>query len=444
MATPTWPATEGDSYYDNAISLKRGWLNIDEGVQNGNELVDEDYGKFLNMIGECCEDDFVEEDDIDPHYKIFLENLREYGHSYSVEVYFNDQTSVCMKYEGDDGSSLEPQPHTLRNLDKVSRSGRKKLPTSRNDHLSSNPSKNLENCSREIEKDLEVNKRPEFVGGRQILTSHKRKRPLNPSKDLDKSSREIKKDLELNKQLGFVGRGKMMNRRKINRPLHPSKNLGNCSRKIEKDMEQIKHPAHIDESYRAFLHCLRQDGNNMTVVTEKGRRWNYEENDENSSDSDVIANDSAPHCSVDNSTPFVTSKVYDSSMNKQDNFATQLIKTEKSKFREKLMDILRKPYDEEEYGKLLHDASIRKPKLGNRELRGRFAKSYELDSLAESYLQQHKDLKKKIDRFQSDRRIVLNLLRGFFFWLENLAHEGAFKPWSDKACLEVISEVLDK
>lgn len=88
-------------------------------------------------------------------------------------------------------------------------------------------------------------------------------------------------------------------------------------------------------------------------------------------------------------------------MKKQDNFATQLIKTEKSKFREKLMDILRKPYDEEEYGKLLHDASIRKPKLGNRELRGRFAKSYELDSLAESYLQQHKG----------------NLIQHFFFLL---------------------------
>lgn len=41
-----------------------------------------------------------------------------------------------------------------------------------------------------------------------------------------------------------------------------------------------------------------------------------------------------------------------------------------------------------------------------------------------------------------DRPKVLNLLRGFFYWLTNVAHEGAFRPWLDSACLEVMPEVL--
>ncbi|XP_031272299.1 uncharacterized protein LOC116130729 [Pistacia vera] len=50
-------------------------------------------------------------------------------------------------------------------------------------------------------------------------------------------------------------------------------------------------------------------------------------------------------------------------------------------------------------------------------------------------------LAKKVNQAGRDRRKILNLLRGFFYWLKNLCKEGAFLPWMDSQCLSTLPPV---
>lgn len=104
------------------------------------------------------------------------------------------------------------------------------------------------------------------------------------------------------------------------------------------------------------------------------------------------------------------------------------------------MEILQKPYDRQEYEKLWQDASQQRPLQGVRILRFQ-NKSYPLDSNGKSYLQLHGDLASAINEAQCDNCRILNLLRGFFYWLQNVAREGSFKPWLDSSCLSTLPPV---
>ncbi|KAG4392770.1 hypothetical protein GLYMA_04G206551v4 [Glycine max] len=86
-------------------------------------------------------------------------------------------------------------------------------------------------------------------------------------------------------------------------------------------------------------------------------------------------------------------------------------------FREKLMEELKAPYCEEEYKRLLHDITVRKPVQHHRDLRGGI-KIYEKPDLGKSFLGYHVDLAKKIETARDDHPGVLNLMRGFFYWLK--------------------------
>ncbi|KAK7350776.1 hypothetical protein VNO77_09718 [Canavalia gladiata] len=111
----------------------------------------------------------------------------------------------------------------------------------------------------------------------------------------------------------------------------------------------------------------------------------------------------------------------------------------KELFKEKLMEELKVPYCEDEHKKLLQDISVRKPVQHHKDLRGRI-KIYDEDYPGFSFLDHHVDLAEKIDSVHDDHPRVLNLLRGFFYWLKNLSHEGAFMPWRDPSCLDVLPQ----
>ncbi|CAA3014061.1 Hypothetical predicted protein [Olea europaea subsp. europaea] len=108
-----------------------------------------------------------------------------------------------------------------------------------------------------------------------------------------------------------------------------------------------------------------------------------------------------------------------------------------SDFREELVCILQKQYDREEYKKLRKDVEVRKAALRHRELRNGRENAYSTDKAGKSYLDRYPDLKEALIRCQDDKPRCLNLLRGFFFWLQCLTREGAFKPWKDQECLAV-------
>ncbi|KAE9608644.1 hypothetical protein Lalb_Chr08g0237871 [Lupinus albus] len=109
----------------------------------------------------------------------------------------------------------------------------------------------------------------------------------------------------------------------------------------------------------------------------------------------------------------------------------------RTKYREKLIEELKKPYCQEEYERLFKDITVRKLAQGQRVLR-RHTKSYNEDHVSKSYLDCHIDLKRKINRASDDYPKVLNLMRGFFYWLVNISHEGVFRPWRVQPYLDML------
>ncbi|CAL0305249.1 unnamed protein product [Lupinus luteus] len=107
----------------------------------------------------------------------------------------------------------------------------------------------------------------------------------------------------------------------------------------------------------------------------------------------------------------------------------------RTNYRGKLMEELKKPYCQEEYEKLLKEITVRKPAQGQKVLRRR-TKIYKEGFVAKSYLDCHIDLKRKIYTASDDQHKVLNLMRGFFFWLVNVSHEGKFRPWRVQSYLD--------
>ncbi|XP_030933768.1 uncharacterized protein LOC115959492 isoform X1 [Quercus lobata] len=212
--------------------------------------------------------------------------------------------------------------------------------------------------------------------------------------------------------------------------LHPAKH--DCNHRVESDM--------IDECYKIFLNCLESNGGNLVFKPEHGKPVTYEGDVESSDDLEIYATDKDPFsdriCS-----PFVASRS-DAIVNVDIDRRTRIGSPgsgRHSQFRKNLMEILRRPYNEMEYKKLMHEVAYRRPKERDRELRSG-TKSYSTKSCGKSYLDQYSGFKRKIKSVQSDRHRVFNLLRGFFFWLQNLSHEGAFQPWKDKPCLGVLPQ----
>ncbi|KAK4429607.1 hypothetical protein Salat_1261300 [Sesamum alatum] len=130
---------------------------------------------------------------------------------------------------------------------------------------------------------------------------------------------------------------------------------------------------------------------------------------------DVEILDSAAFFEEGISSPFVASKKFRRS-EEEEGIQCLGRSSTYDEFRRQVLDVLRKPYDKEEY--LEHQTRVR----------------------AGSYLDYHPDVGKKLKKYRYKRRKRLAILRGFFFWLQHLTREGAFKPWKDRECLAVEPE----
>ncbi|KAI5666198.1 hypothetical protein M9H77_16051 [Catharanthus roseus] len=91
-----------------------------------------------------------------------------------------------------------------------------------------------------------------------------------------------------------------------------------------------------------------------------------------------------------------------------------------SNFRVQIIEILCKPYDKEEHERLMQEITKRKPQQKHRDLRSRGVKFYPSDKMGKSLLDHHVVLKRKIEAVVAgnDDLKQLNLLRYFFFWLQ--------------------------
>ncbi|KAE9615278.1 putative EF-Hand 1, calcium-binding protein [Lupinus albus] len=192
-----------------------------------------------------------------------------------------------------------------------------------------------------------------------------------------------------------------------------------------------------DEDYLLFLNS------NPIIDGEQfmgDRNITNVEGGSNSSDSDdlVILEPNQ----IGENTPFVPSKIFDSSCFENETNQRQLLACDQSLFRRRLMEYLEKPYNQEEYNGYLKEVHRRRHKGRHFETRQGVVKSYPTYGFNKSYLELYPDLEKAISEFKEPRR-VLFLLRGFIFWLQNLIydHDGIFQPWRDESCLEILRKM---
>ncbi|XP_048614604.1 uncharacterized protein LOC106427158 [Brassica napus] len=195
-----------------------------------------------------------------------------------------------------------------------------------------------------------------------------------------------------------------------------------------------KNEAAVDKDYVSYLtwlvDSLKASTTTVPVQSEKDllAKVKVEQDTESCSDDgddDIMVSDS-PFLSGDRTTPFVVSKsktVIDLEKDSTEDESRNCV------FTKELMEALEKPYDKRELLKLFGDVSKKKPVIRCKELRNGRVKNYETSELAPSYLEKVSDFDREYKRVNGDDKARLKLLRGFFFYLKNVARAGSFKPW---------------
>ncbi|CAI0468598.1 unnamed protein product [Linum tenue] len=187
--------------------------------------------------------------------------------------------------------------------------------------------------------------------------------------------------------------------------------------------------------------CLNLQMENLIADEDAIKEEEVDPTSSADSDDIVIVIDPATF-SHDNNTPFLPTEdpqLYVVQYDDEEDDPT--VRSDHSEFRSKLMEILRQPYCDEEYDKLWAEVSRPRQKQFDEDMP---RSSRDKHSHGMSYLDQHKDFAKKIAEVQTRpdlenrRSRMMNLLRGFVYLMQNLPAVGAFKPWADKLCLEVL------
>ncbi|KAL7246170.1 hypothetical protein ACSBR2_001329 [Camellia fascicularis] len=396
----------------------------DDGDGDG---MDEDYKRFLyhlpgnsefrhSVREERDDGDRSDEDDrADPQDKMFLEKLKEDGKSYVLEVDINITMSLRRKYEVEVDLDDERELPTLRKLMKVP------------DTIIMETKKDLRNLSRK--DNIKTQDNPMYVVSKDML---------DPSNNKTNAIGIERRDLLLEKDL---------NSEQVNH-VSSETNRNNlfkveCEHGTEANIV-------MDEDYQTFLNLSKEEGDCMILANhffkvecEQGTETSIVMDEDyqtllnlskEEGDCTVLAMKAGEQVTM--ADPGIFIKMQEDELQ----FLGSLDTGNRYEFRDKLVAKLREPYNHEEYETLCQLINGRKQMDGrHRDLRGPAAlKSYSKDECNLSYLDLHMSLKRKINAVKFDRRKVLNLLRGFFFWLENLAYEDAFRPWLDPSCLEVL------
>ncbi|KAF5806346.1 hypothetical protein HanRHA438_Chr05g0229211 [Helianthus annuus] len=137
------------------------------------------------------------------------------------------------------------------------------------------------------------------------------------------------------------------------------------------------------------------------------------------SDSDVVILDNVQNCSEVNN--------------------KQLVLAEKEpSLRDKLINILKHPYNEEEYKLLSEYIEKEKPVCQLKPLRNGRSRAFAETGVNKSVLDYGPErFQRMLDAAHEDPPKALNLLRMFRFWLEHAPNDDAFQPWREKQFLKV-------
>ncbi|XP_015885753.3 uncharacterized protein LOC107421105 isoform X2 [Ziziphus jujuba] len=345
-------------------------------------------------------------DDVDPDYKVFLENVKNDENSYVLEAFVGGEILDPIMYEKDSG----PQ-----------------------DMLYLETEKTLKSCS--VNGKTRVQRSLSGISGRENM------RITNSIEDCE-NPRTLKEALEASNEVVRRRRAVKRNANKkcsgpVSIRMQGFSNMTSGSKATCSAKQDSTGNAESDGeiSYLKYLNGHTIDCE-VVSVGPSDNPLIVDEDEKSDSDLKVIAMDKDPYCN-EGYTPFVSARPFHERIEADDWTCDGSLTTSHSQFREKLMEILKRPYDSNECKNLLKEASCRKPIVRDRTLRS-VTKSYKSDSIAQSYLDWCTDLAEKIDLARGDQLRTLNLLRGFFYWLKNLSQEGAFRPWLDPICSEVL------
>ncbi|KAL2528176.1 Uncharacterized protein Fot_20777 [Forsythia ovata] len=331
-----------------------------------------------NDVGEENESDSVD----DPQYELFLSRLKLYEKSYIFEGEKNGVPMV-IKYEelgsSKDGCAAKPWKKTKNHT------GQKNVFSNEKPSLG-------DNWATENQVEHEVKARPGKKA--KVQKQHNLLPRLNKSGNM---KRQHDMQTRCDKKRNVPTRRNVRSTVKIDRD-----NWG-------EDVQDAK----------------------LSTANEKdsGKTNQKKKDDESASDLEVL--ETAEFGKEGNCGSVLPSKKFDKCMN-EDDFQHPCGYSE---FRKQVINILRKPYNREEYDELRQAVKARTTEDSDGDLCTRSKKSY-----GKSYLNYYPDLQRKLKKFEKDRQKNLNTLRGFFFWLEHITMEGAFKPWKDPECCAVEQE----
>ncbi|CAA7391949.1 unnamed protein product [Spirodela intermedia] len=210
-----------------------------------------------------------------------------------------------------------------------------------------------------------------------------------------------------------------------------------CKEKVaygQSEREILKHlklrKIAIDPCYEIFLRRVQVRGGSLLLKLANGTTVNYEEQIETPTTS--ITTEVTPIPAKDSEWQCKSSIFYYSfAAVFEDNEASGENRrcSKKSYFRKRLETISGKPFDQDEFEHLFNEVRISKPIEKDKQLRGA-TKTYQTTEMGKSYFDHHPDFAKKVKTACCDVH-RFKLLHGFFFWLQNLCHDGSFRPWLD-------------
>ncbi|XP_061374254.1 uncharacterized protein LOC133316512 [Gastrolobium bilobum] len=440
------------------LTEKNGYLVEDE--------VDEDYKFFLdtylsdidvvidnNVDGSDAVVDTGHNNDndidSDPQYKKFLENLRKEGNSYVYSCFVENQL-VHVRYEGEEEEEEERLHYGLK-LDTKMLNGLTQRDETGNvgntgiDSLRKQTGGSMESQQNMETEKVHCNKRAnEDVSGVPNKSCHSDVEFDDVDEDVsgvpnkschsDVEFDDVDEDYQLflnswtdDDNLVHMG-GELM---------------GKTTRvQCDKAFDTREVQCDIDEDYQLFLNSADVVDDDLVFMRDRNiSKINKMEGGSNSSDPDLILLEPDEICE---NTPFISSKTYDSSWFESEmkpRHSREFSAYDHSQFRKKLMEYLERPYDKREYDYFMHELHQRRPKERHLETRQGVIKSYHTHGETKSYLELYPDLSKAIAGLKEQPHRVLFLLRGFIFWLQNVTHNGNFRPWLDESCLEILRKM---
>ncbi|VFR00246.1 unnamed protein product [Cuscuta campestris] len=190
---------------------------------------------------------------------------------------------------------------------------------------------------------------------------------------------------------------------------------------------------YVDQDYAILMRAVNIHREKYDSKTESQNKQDVEYDHDDSED-DVVEINYDTFCNGERSQSFSPQVHYC----EVDLTCEPVYKGECPQFRQMVISELKKPFDQEEYEKLLQDVKEKKPVEKNLELRHGRDRTCPSSRVGKSYLEYHEDFKKKLEQAGPNKYEKLNILRGFFFWLQYAPNAGAFKPWNDPTCLAVM------